>query len=83
MQTTSYRDGIGRLREKRRDDGVEKKSNDDREGYGRRTGVGTGVGFGKEGNRKNSMEKHKETREGFGTGAGIFVMVCIGILVKV
>ena len=72
LQTVSYRDGIRRLgtwREKR---------NDDRESYCTKTGVGTGVGFAIKSNRKNSMKKLKETREGIGTVEGICAMVGIG-----
>ena len=58
---------------------MKRKSNENREGYGSKSGVGTGVSFGTESNRKNSMKKHKETREVIGTGAGICGIVCIGM----
>ena len=72
LQTVSYRDGIGRLGTWR------EKQIDDRESFCTKTGVGTGVGFAIKSNRKNSMKKHKETREGIGTMAGICAKVAIG-----
>ena len=55
------------------------ESDDARKGYCTITGVGVGVDFGTESNRKTSMEKHKETGEGIATGAGICALVGIGI----
>ena len=60
---------------------MERKKNEERESYGKKTSVGTGVGFGIKCNRKNSMKNYKETEEtqkSICTGAGICAMVDIG-----